>query len=541
MALGSPDQRDAPRSRPRWSALALGFAAVVVVALAGLVVLESKPSLERSSTALAKIDVPAFAGTLTGATAVSASGRPVPLVVHDGHLMPKTKLTPGELVRVDVVVRRPGWLSWALGGVSHEQLTVRAPVAQVRDQWLTLAHGASLRVSFNQPVTAVATGSRDHLVARTLRGGTLVLGPQSASAGSVEVEAAVRSWERLGAPSYVTWFPPSRSPVLVASPAAATALAPTAPIRLTFSQPVASVLGSSLPTLEPHVAGSWNQTNSHTLTFTPSGVGFPLASAVQIELPRAVSVSQPPNGGAQPTKTVAWSVADGSTLRLEQLLAQQGYLPVSWTPAGAPVAQTAAAETAAALEPPGGAFSWRYANTPSSLEALWRPGQLSEITKGAVMMFEHEHDLAVDGIAGPEVWHALLRAAIAGQRQSTPYSYVYVHAEAPESLTLWSGGRTVLTSPSNTGIPESPTQHGTFAVFEHIPVGTMSGTNPDGSHYHDPGIRYISYFNGGDAIHEFPRASYGTPQSLGCVELPLSRAAEVWPYTPIGTLVTIEN
>ena len=70
---------------------------------------------------------------------------------------------------------------------------------------------------------------------------------------------------------------------------------------------------------------------------------------------------------------------------------------------------------------------------------------------------------------------------------------------------------------------------------------TMSGTNPDGSHYHDPGIRWISYFHGGDALHEFPRASFGTPQSLGCVELPEAAAAAVWPYTPIGTLVTVES
>jgi hypothetical protein len=68
----------------------------------------------------------------------------------------------------------------------------------------------------------------------------------------------------------------------------------------------------------------------------------------------------------------------------------------------------------------------------------------------------------------------------------------------------------------------------------------MHGTNPDGTKYSDPGVRYISYFNGGDALHAFSRASYGYPQSLGCVEMPLSSAAEVWPYTPIGTLVTIE-
>ena len=33
----------------------------------------------------------------------------------------------------------------------------------------------------------------------------------------------------------------------------------------------------------------------------------------------------------------------------------------------------------------------------------------------------------------------------------------------------------------------------------------MAGTNPDGSHYNDPGIRWISYFNHGEAIHAFNR------------------------------------
>ena len=49
----------------------------------------------------------------------------------------------------------------------------------------------------------------------------------------------------------------------------------------------------------------------------------------------------------------------------------------------------------------------------------------------------------------------------------------------------------------------------------------------------------MSYFNGGDALHAFDRASFGTPQSLGCVEMQLEEAGKVWPYTPIGTLVTI--
>jgi hypothetical protein len=543
MALGPLDQRDAPRSRSRWWALALGSLATAVVVVIGLVVallLWSSASLEPSSVGLARLELPALAGSLELAAAYGPNGNPIALTNRHGVLVPRTKLAPGEIVTVDVVVRRPSWLSWALGARRSEQLTVRAPVASVARRWLTLARGAPLRVSFDQPVAVAATGSAGHLTTRRLKRGRLDLGAQTPS-GSLEISAAARSWELLGPAGYVTWFPPSRLPILVSSPGTGATLAPSAGIRLTFSRPVSAVLGSTLPAVAPATAGSWHESDSHTLVFTPTGVGFPLASTVQVTLPRAVAVSQASGGGTQRTNVIDYAVASGSVLRLQQLLAEGGYLPVDWQPAGAPVARTAAAEVAAAVDPPAGSFRWRYPNTPRSLEALWTVGRASVITKGAVMMFEHENDLATDGIAGPVVWRTLLRAALGAKRRTAPYSYVYVHSQVPESLTLWSGGHIVLSSPGNTGIPSRPTQPGTFPVFEHIPVGTMSGTNPDGSHYHDPGIRYISYFNGGDAIHEYPRGSYGTPQSLGCVELPLAAAARVWPYTPIGTLVTIVN
>jgi len=205
------------------------------------------------------------------------------------------------------------------------------------------------------------------------------------------------------------------------------------------------------------------------------------------------------------------------------------------------VARTPAAEVRAAVEPPAGSFSWRYGNTPPQLQRLWSPGQANVVTRGAVMKFENARGLTADGVAGAGVWHALLADAIGGTRLDEPYSYVYVHREVPETATLWSAGRTVLSAPANTGITGAETALGTYPVFEHIPEGTMSGTNPDGSHYKDPGIKWISYFNGGDALHNFNRASFGTPQSLGCVELPLAASAEIWKYTPIGTLVTVES
>ena len=41
---------------------------------------------------------------------------------------------------------------------------------------------------------------------------------------------------------------------------------------------------------------------------------------------------------------------------------------------------------------------------------MWTPGTYNVITKGAVMNFESQHNLKVDGIAGPEVWGAILTA-----------------------------------------------------------------------------------------------------------------------------------
>jgi hypothetical protein len=539
------DRQAAPRRRGAKRML-LGMAIVVIVAIAILLMAAlalSSVSLAGDPIALARVSVGSLGGSIERVRAFEANGRVVPLAVKDGRLTPLRQLTPGEPVTVDVRVRRPGWLSWALGSVRNERLTLRTPVANVTEQWMTVPNGSAVRVSFSQPVSAVAFGSTGSLIHHTLNSpqSSVSLGMQPLT-GSVEIAAAPRRWETVGAPMQVSWFPQSNMTVMATLPAAGAPISPYTAIRLTFSKPVSEALGSARPSISPSTSGQWHETDSHTLVFTPSGFGVPLGSQLRIALPQEVAVAMGTSNTLHGTRQLEWTVPAGSTLRLQQLLAEQGYLPVDWQPSGAPVARTPSAQTQAAVDPPGGSFSWRYPNTPRQLQTMWSPGQANTIMRGAVMKFESTHELTVDGIAGPSVWHALLGDAIAGkQLKESGYTYVYVHREIPETLTLWHDGQTVLTSPANTGIAGAETELGTFPVFEHIPEGTMSGTNPDGSHYEDPGIKWISYFNKGDAIHNFDRASFGTPQSLGCVELPLAAAAQVWPYTPIGTLVTIET
>jgi L,D-transpeptidase catalytic domain len=535
-----------PGSHPhRRKRVLIGFAVGVigVVVVAAVVVLVwSGVSLTGDATALARVSVQPFGGSIEHVTAFGPGGRSIPIAVDGGRLTPLRRLKPGEQVSVEVVVRRPGWVSWALGHERTEHLTLTTPVAHVTDRWMTVRPGEDVQISFDRPVSAVAHGSSTLSKPQTLARSTstISLGRRAAT-GSTRIAVAPRPWETVGAATQVSWFPPSQKPVMVALPAAGSNITPATKLYITFSKPVSEVLGSSYPHLSPGTPGYWEKANSHTLAFVPSGMGAALGSRLHVQLPHSVAVTSGSGGGLQTTNQIEWVVPPGSTLRLQQLLAQAGYLPVEWHPAGADVAHNAAAEVQAAVDPPSGEFGWRYANTPHQLKQMFSPDQASVITKGAVMKFENNNEMTVDGEAGATVWHKLIDDAIAGKRLSEPYSYVYVHREVPETATLWSAGRTVLSSPANTGISGAETELGTFAVFEHLPETTMSGTNPDGSHYNDPGIKWVSYFNGGDALHNFDRASFGTPQSLGCVELPLAASAQIYPYTPIGTIVTVET
>lgn len=515
-------------------------AGVLVAAAAAIAFGLSGVDVSSDGDALAQVRLGTFAGTLTHVTVRDAHGASLPVTVRDGTIAPRRHVAPGTTLTVVARVRRPGWSGWALGGTVARQITVRTPRAALRTRWTTLRPGASLRVAFAAPVARIAYGAPGELRHVVLRHPQRVvdLGPQAA-AGSLAVTGAPRTWEQLPAPSTVTWFPAGGATVAVASPAPGARLGPLTPLRVTFSKPLAALRGAR-PTFAAPVAGRWRRADSHTLVFTPGGTGFGLGATVRLALPAGVTLAGATATAAQGA-TATWTVPPGSTLRLHELLAQLGYLPLSWTAAAGaqPVGSGDGAQLAAAVDPPRGAFAWRW-SLPSQLTSQWSPASASAITRGALMAFERDRGLATDGLAGPAVWSALFAALRAHQVNKDGYSYVLVHRDAAaQTATLIHDGKTVLTTPANTGVPAAPTQLGTFPVYLRYDVTTMSGTNPDGTRYRDPGIRWVSYFNGGDALHAFERASYGTPQSDGCVEMPEAAAARIYPYTPIGTLVQV--
>ena len=226
-------------------------------------------------------------------------------------------------------------------------------------------------------------------------------------------------------------------------------------------------------------------------------------------------------------------------MRLQQLLSQLGYLPLTWTPnstAGIS-ASDANAELSAAYQPPAGTFSWP-GDYPPGLKDQWQAGSANMLDTGAVRAFESVTGLTMDGVAGHTVWSDLLKAVAEGKHNPNGYTYALTSQAVPETIKIWHNGRLVLQTAVNTGIPASPTADGTFPVYLRYYFQVMQGTNPDGSHYADP-VYYVSYFNGGDAVHYFSRGGYGYNQSLGCVELPWAAAKKAYPYLTYGSLVTV--
>lgn len=289
--------------------------------------------------------------------------------------------------------------------------------------------------------------------------------------------------------------------------------------------------GSALPFLEPAVAGHW-VTSGDTLTFTPAGNGFTPWAKEKLIIPGDLSSA---------TKVYRFNVAGVTLRRVQQVLAELEYLPVAFRNA-ADQSELSSEPTKQSLVSPDiqpGTFDWRNPNAPAELSSLWSAGQNNVVTIGAVMHFESVEGLTPDGIAGPNVWDDLTEAVATRRVDPAPYDYLMVTESLPEQLVVWQDGQYVYKSLANTGVPGAATEIGTFPVYLRFEQTTMKGTDPDGVSYDVPDVPWVAYFNGGDAVHGYPRYSYGYPQSNGCVELPIPNAQVVWGMDPIGTLVTV--
>jgi lipoprotein-anchoring transpeptidase ErfK/SrfK len=291
---------------------------------------------------------------------------------------------------------------------------------------------------------------------------------------------------------------------------------------------------SPRPSVSPAVAGAWT-TVGDSEYFTPASTLEP-CSSYQLSIPSSIQATgQTPLGK---TRTLTLKVACPPVKAFQQALARLGYLPYTFhslygihLPDG-PESRSMAAHHA--FHPPTGVLSTNVHDAPPLSY-----GQLDETTQGALTVFEADHGIESTDASNARIWLSLLAAETTNRRNSNPYTFVTVTESSPETLEVHKGNRVVLSSPTNTGVVGAETPHGIFPIFARDISTTMIGTNPDGTHYDDPNVPWVNYFNGGDAVHGYERGSYGVPQSNGCVELPISTAQTVFGMLALGDIVYI--
>lgn len=524
---------------PLWLWIVLVAIFLVGIGITAAYVERPSATVGPNPDALATIDLNGMATHVTNAT-YEFGTRTIPLQWKKDGLWPTIALRPHMVGIVRATITGPSWLNWLPFNHQALEAVVRTPTnPALLSPLVTIPVGHSVSFALQSPAALMRIVGpvssqivKPSVPVSKFRIPAIPTPPDKT--GQLVVETAARPWETLSRPQVLHW----KTANWLTSTIHVGTGEPTSQVVVTFSAPVQHASPAQW-TFSPPVPGTWTRTSPSSFTFQASGSGWGPGALVSLKIPGGTSGVRATNGSYLATTIrQQFTVANGSVLRLDQLLAELGYLPLNWTPTGSHLT-TLAEQDSAIYSPPPGTFTWRYNDTPASLMALWQPGVYNVMLKGAVMHFERVNGLAVDGIAGPQVWTTLVADRLAGKGNPNGYSYIHVSETLPETLQLWYNGKIVLTSLCNTGIPQSPTYLGTSPVYLRYQSQTMSGINPFGVPYNDPGVPWVNYFAGGDAVHGFPRAAYGFPQSLGCVELPIANAAIAWNYIHYGTLVSV--
>lgn len=306
----------------------------------------------------------------------------------------------------------------------------------------------------------------------------------------------------------------------------------TEPLTVTLSAPPAP--GSPTPTIRPAVAGTWN-TVGNSAVFTPASTLMPCSTYTLTVWANTVATGHSRLGRRH---TIEMRVACPSIAALQQSLARLGYMGARFHPlyavhiADGPETRKEAAGHL--FHPPRGAI----VPDPGDAPAV-ENGRLDATTRGALTVYQTEHGLETTGEPNYRTWASLLAAESGYHRNPSPYTWVTVSESIPETLEVHRGYHVVLSTPANTGVAGAETAQGIFPIYSRLTSTTMTGTDPDGTKYVAPDVPWVNYFNGGDAVHGYPRASYGSPQSNGCVELPIETAHTVFDMLALGDIVVV--
>ena len=277
--------------------------------------------------------------------------------------------------------------------------------------------------------------------------------PTKKAAGAFAVAAAARPWETLGAPVRVTWFPRASHPVVLASPGPGAHTDPLAPIRLTFSQPVSQVLERQGADPDTARAGALD---------VPGRPHAPLPArrqrrALQLRPHRPLPVHARGHERPRRGRTRRGASTSRSRRRPSCACSSCSRRRATSRSTGRRRRRSSGRPCAASSPPPStrppGTSGGAIRETPHELQSQWQHRRA-----------EPDHARRGDDVPGrarPRRRRHRRAGGVArgarrrGRRQAPHrgYSYVYVHRNVPQKLTLWHNGQTCSRRPATPACP----------------------------------------------------------------------------------------
>lgn len=115
-----------------------------------------------------------------------------------------------------------------------------------------------------------------------------------------------------------------------------------------------------------------------------------------------------------------------------------------------------------------------------------------------------------------------------------------------QTATVYQNDQAVKTFPVCTGTNKHVTDPGTYTIYLRYAIQDMKGLNDDGSRYLSKGVKWVSYFNGGEGFHTASWNNYGIAHgdpvnygSHGCVNMYEADSKWIYDHCPQGTIVQV--
>jgi lipoprotein-anchoring transpeptidase ErfK/SrfK len=126
--------------------------------------------------------------------------------------------------------------------------------------------------------------------------------------------------------------------------------------------------------------------------------------------------------------------------------------------------------------------------------------------------------------------------------------YRIVVDKSKQTATVYQNDKPIKNFLVLTGRTGSFTQsdNGTFFIYLRYKIQDMRGPNGDGTFYLTKGVKWVSYYNGGEGFHtaywNYPGIAAGDPTlkgSHGCINMYEQDAKWIFDNCPMGTVVQV--